>query len=134
MIKKVKLVSFMAATLLLVACSDTPTVAIPEDADLLASCINPGHLALFPKETQEATKSVCTCVNTSVEQIPSAKFKKAYNDARTSNQGSLESMLAPVFQSLDPKSDEYKAEAQNLIDLTSHAKVCRADELAKKKG
>jgi hypothetical protein len=129
MLNKLKCVLIVATVMFAAACSDK--VAIPEGADLLAHCINPNSTFRLPAESLEPVKSVCSCINSKVEQMTNVKFKKAYSDARSSGEGSLESMLAPLFQNVDPKSDEYRLQAQNLVHLTDDAKNCRANELAK---
>jgi hypothetical protein len=129
MFQQLKLVSLLASVAFVGACSDP--IAIPESADLLAYCINPNSTFQLPAESLEPVKTVCSCINSKVEMMTDAKFKKAYSDSRTSGEGSLESMLAPLFQNVDPKSDEYRSQTQNLVHLTDEAKACRTVELAK---
>jgi hypothetical protein len=124
-----RLVLLFVTAIFVVACSDDPN--IPQQADLLAYCINPNSTFQLPKESVAPVKSVCTCVNGKVDKMTDGKFKKAYQDAHVSENGSLESMLASLFQNVDPKSDAYRMQSQNLIQLMDHAKTCRADELSK---
>jgi hypothetical protein len=131
MLNTTRFVLLFATAVFVVACSDNAP-NIPQQADLLAYCINPNSAFQMPKESVAPVKSVCSCINGKVDQMADAKFKKAYQDAHTSENGSLESMLAPLFQNVDPKSDAYRIQSQNLIQLMDHAKTCRADELAKK--